>query len=248
MDRSEHGTGSPGWQEDDSQFFIQFGDAITPSRREHETMLAALVPAGQGEEFFAVDLACGAGRLSAALLERFPRCRVLSLDGSPRMLEEARRNLARFGDRADFGQFDLFDRAWLTRLPGPARCVVSSLAIHHLDGPAKRHLFRDLCERIEPGGALLILDLVEPVNRYAWSAYAEAWDAAVKEQAAAVPEGERVHEHFRQGWNHYATPDLEFDKPSGLYEQLRWLEEAGFRQVDCFWLRAGHALYGGYKV
>ena len=29
--------------------------------------------------------------------------------------------------------------------------------------------------------------------------------------------------------------------------QLRWLEEAGFSSVDCFWMRAGHAVYGGYR-
>jgi hypothetical protein len=34
--------------------------------------------------------------------------------------------------------------------------------------------------------------------------------------------------------------------PDRVFEQLRWLEEAGFRAMDCFWMRAGHAVYGGY--
>jgi hypothetical protein len=29
---------------------------------------------------------------------------------------------------------------------------------------------------------------------------------------------------------------------------LTWLSEAGFAVVDCFWLQAGHAIYGGYKA
>jgi hypothetical protein len=37
------------------------------------------------------------------------------------------------------------------------------------------------------------------------------------------------------------------DKPSTLPEQLRWMEEAGFEEVDVFWARAGHALLGGYR-
>ena len=35
--------------------------------------------------------------------------------------------------------------------------------------------------------------------------------------------------------------------PSPLFDQLAWLSEAGFEPVDCFWLLAGHAVYGGYK-
>jgi tRNA (cmo5U34)-methyltransferase len=38
------------------------------------------------------------------------------------------------------------------------------------------------------------------------------------------------------------------DQPSGLYEQLRWLEDAGFSAVDVYWLKAGHAIYGGRKA
>lgn len=236
------------WDEEDSATFLAIGDAITPSRAEHTALLASLVPAKADEAFLAVDLACGAGRLSAALLERFPRCRLLALDGSPGMLARAAAELARFGDRVAVGRFDLFARDWLADLPGPVRCFVSSLAIHHLDGAGKRRLFRDLYDRLEPGGTLLILDLVEPVNELAWAAYARAWDDVARQQTAGLPDGAAIYAQFPAGWNHYADPDGEFDKPSGLYEQLRWLEEAGFVAVDCFWLRAGHALYGGYRA
>jgi len=42
------------------------------------------------------------------------------------------------------------------------------------------------------------------------------------------------------------APDVDFDKPSRLFEQFQWLAEAGFSQVDCFWLKAGHAIDGSY--
>ncbi len=50
----------------------------------------------------------------------------------------------------------------------------------------------------------------------------------------------------RPVWNHFYFPD-ESDKPSPLYHQLQWLEQAGFVAVDCFWMQAGHAVYGGFK-
>jgi hypothetical protein len=37
------------------------------------------------------------------------------------------------------------------------------------------------------------------------------------------------------------------DKPSPLADQLVWLKEAPFAVTDCFWMRAGHAIFGAYK-
>jgi SAM-dependent methyltransferase len=242
-------TSSLTWQEDESQFFIEYGGVITPSRQEQMATVASLLPAEPDEAFTAVDLASGAGLLSKTVLERYPRCRVIALDYSPRMLEETRKNLERFGDRAEVRWFDFKASDWLVALPGQVRAFVSSLAIHHLDGPEKQTLFRALIPRLEPGGGLLIADLVEPVNRWAGRTFAAAWDNAVREQSLHQTGESTAYEWFRdRGWNHYVTPDVEFDKPSRLFEQLRWLEEAGFAEVDCFWLRAGHAIYGGYKT
>ena len=46
--------------------------------------------------------------------------------------------------------------------------------------------------------------------------------------------------------NSQTFPDP-MDKPSGLFEQLGWLEAAGFEAVDVYWLKAGHAIYGGQR-
>jgi tRNA (cmo5U34)-methyltransferase len=238
---------STGWDEDSSIEFIEFGDVITPSRQEQMDFMASLVPADEDESFSIVDLACGAGALSEAVLRRFPRSRVLALDGSAAMLERAAQQLAPYADRTDFSRFDLRARDWVQRLPTGLRCFVSSLAIHHLDRSEKQTLYRDLTGALPPGGGLLIVDLIEPVNDRAWTAYGDAWDAIVQQQSLEYTGSSTSYERFREGWNHYREPDLEFDKPSGLFEQLRWLSQAGLREVDCFWLRAGHAIFGGYK-
>src|SRR3954467_10630007 len=49
-----------------------------------------------------LDLGCGSGRLTAKLLERLPRGRVIAADASPSMLAQARSQLAGFGDRVQF--------------------------------------------------------------------------------------------------------------------------------------------------
>lgn len=235
------------WEEESSVEFLELGDVITPSRQEGIDLVASLVPADMGEQFSVVDLACGAGSLTEAVLHRFPNCHVLALDGSSTMRGVAAQRVAQYAERVRFADFDLRDRAWLGGTPEDVRCFVSSLAIHHLNGPEKQTLFRALTAALPPGGGILILDLVQPVNERVCNAYAAAWDSIVQQQSLEQTGSSASYERFRDGWNHYRDPDEEFDHPSGLFEQLGWLREAGLSQVDCFWLRAGHAIYGGYR-
>jgi len=54
-----------------------------------------------------LDAGCGSGRVTEQLLERLPGGRVIAADAAPSMLAEARRRLARFGDRVTFVECDL---------------------------------------------------------------------------------------------------------------------------------------------
>ena len=235
------------WDEEDSSVFLELSDIITPHRREQIDLMASLVPAEPNETFSVVDLGCGAGDLSRALLNQFQRCFVLALDSSATMRAAAAERLGGYADRVRLDSFDLHRRDWLARFPHDVRCVVSSLAIHHLDGEEKQRLFWDLADRLPIGGALLIADLVEPVNSRAVKAYGDSWDRIVAQQSLALTGSSAAYNRFRDGWNHYRDPDPEVDTPSGLFEQLRWLADAQFSLVDCFWLQAGHAVYGGFK-
>jgi trans-aconitate 2-methyltransferase len=54
-----------------------------------------------------LDAGCGTGRVTAMLLERLPRGRVIALDASKQMLEQASQNLAGQGRRVEFVEADL---------------------------------------------------------------------------------------------------------------------------------------------
>jgi trans-aconitate 2-methyltransferase len=108
-----------------------------------EKVLARLALVGDED---VLDAGCGTGRLTAQLLERLPRGRVLCLDRSRNMLEEARRGLP--ADRTGFVC------AALPRIPlRHAVDVVFSTATFHwvLDHPA---LFRAIHGALRPGGRL----------------------------------------------------------------------------------------------
>lgn len=248
-DADAQGAGMP-WKEEDSRFFLEVGRVVTPGREEIERAIVALLPAESEEAFFAVELGCGAGWLSDAVLRAFSRARVLALDPSAEMRRAARDALAPHGERAAVRSFRLEDDAWLRGLEvGPApRCVYSCLVVHHADGPGKRALYARLHDVLEPGGALLIADVVEPASDRERRYQAERWDAAVRRRAQELTGSLRHWEFFdREHWNLWRYPDPDIDKPSTVAEHLAWLAEAGFVGVGVFWAEAGHAVYGGYR-
>ena len=236
------------WTETDSRTFIDDGAVFVPGREEQIATLRALIPAGPGEAFTVAELGAGGGVLARAVLEAFPRCRYVALDGSPAMRRRLGETLARHGARVEVHDFELAERAWRTALPSPLRCVLASLVVHHLPAAGKRRLFADLARRLEPGGALLLADIVDPASAAAREAFARQWDDAARVQSLALTGGLEAFARFEAGgWNFYrGTPDA-CDQPSRLDDQLRWLGEAGLAPVDCFWMRAGHAVFGGWR-
>ena len=248
MGGGTHSTGDrPGaWDEDESEAFIEFGRAMVPGREEIEQTLLALIPAGREESFVGAEIGAGTGWLSAAVLQGFSGSRMIGLDGSPTMLDRAAELLAPYGERADLRPFRLEDSSWIEALP-PVRVFLSSLVPHHLDGPGKHELFARLLPRLEPGGALLFADLMQPRTEHTRRQYAASWEREIGQRSLEIYDDSRALEFFeRERWNIYEYPDP-MDTPSTLPEQLRWMEEAGFEGVDVFWARAGHALLGGYK-
>ncbi len=95
-----------------------------------------------------LDAGCGTGRVTEWLLGRLPRGRVIALDGSARMIEEARARLGGDG-RVTFVQADL---GLPLPLEGPVDAIVSTSTFHWVrDHDA---LFANLHAALRPGGRL----------------------------------------------------------------------------------------------
>jgi tRNA (cmo5U34)-methyltransferase len=105
-------------------------------------------------------------------------------------------------------QVELHEHDLRAPLPeaGVAEVVVSGLAIHHLEDGRKRELFGEVHGLLAPGGVFANLDLVRSASA-------------------------RLHERFRREIGR--VEDDPTDRLSGLDEQMSWLREAGFAEVDC---------------
>jgi len=104
-----------------------------------------------------LDLGAGTGSTSNAVIRARPDARLVLVDENPGMLEVARDTLPP-ANIENVVVADLSDP-----LPaGPFDIAVSALAIHHLDGAAKRTLFTEVYDRLRPGSVFAMADVVLP--------------------------------------------------------------------------------------
>ena len=153
-----------------------------------------------------LDLGCGTGHLSAGLMERLPRGRVIGVDLSRNMLETARKDLQQVPLTRI--AFVLADVAWLP-FQNTADAIVSSAAFHWVKDHDR--LFGSLFSALKPGGRLIA-------------------------QCGGAGNIERVHERCRQltldpalakWFTDFSTP-WEFADASTTVARL---ERAGFDEV-----------------
>jgi trans-aconitate 2-methyltransferase len=101
-----------------------------------------------------LDAGCGSGRVTEMLLERLPRGRVVALDASMPMLEEAHRRLVRFAEAVSFIRSDLLELGPDTLGDlAPIDAVLSTATFHWVLDHDR--LFSNLASVLRPGGQLV---------------------------------------------------------------------------------------------
>jgi tRNA (cmo5U34)-methyltransferase len=233
------------WTENDSSTYRTIAPIAVPRRQEMIAVLLEAVPFGAGEPLKILELGSGEGLLAEALLTHFSRATLTALDGSASMRLEAIARLRDFGDRARVDAFDVAALDWWDRMFG-ADVVISSLCLHHLNDARKQYLYKAAADRLSPRGVLLMADLIDPQHPALRRLAADRWDAAARQQAEALGTPELFERFVDERWNHFRFPNAS-DQPAALLHHFMWLRHAGFAAVDCVWMEAGHAVFGGFK-
>jgi ubiquinone/menaquinone biosynthesis C-methylase UbiE len=187
---------------------------MNPGYRRHLRLSAERLEVHPGDRV--LDLCCGTGSSTRALLEAHPEVRITAADASPGMLAEARRRQT--DDRIRWVRADAMDPA-ASGLEGPFDAILMAYGIRNMPDP-------DLCL-----GRLLAL--LRPGGRVCFHEYSVAdspragatWNAV--SFGLIIPGGlltsgtTRIYRYLRRSV-------LEFDGVKAFEERLR---RAGFTEV-----------------
>ena len=163
-----------------------------------------------------LDIGAGTGLFSVYLLEKFPGAHLTLIDIAENMLEMARQ---RFAGRE---HTDYIVRDYSSGdLGGPYDIACSALSIHHLTREDKRRLFHRVYQALQPGGIFVNADQADGETPYFRERYLEYWNDFLKNGPMSAEQHAEILKRRDT-----------LDKNEKLSDQLAWLKEAGFSDVD----------------
>ena len=203
-----------------------------------QRFMAELLPFADDAEFTFVDLGAGAGALSRAILERYPRSTAILADFSDQMMGAGAQDLEPLADRYRYVTFDMSTSTWPSGIPAAVDAIVSSLFVHHLPDERKQSLFAEIFERLVPGGWSLNYDPVstdDKVVEATWQRVGERGNPEMTRRRLNP-----THEEHVRWQNHirYIIP---------LEQLLGCLRAAGFGGIDVYYKQLEWVVYGGRR-
>jgi len=165
-----------------------------------------------------LDLGAGTGLLSEKLLKKYSRGSFTLIDLSNEMLNIAKE---RFKGNSNFKyiQGDYLN----TDFKDSFDIIMSSLSIHHLNDDSKKNIYFKIYQILNKGGIFLNADQVlAPSSENEYIYQRNWWEKMEKE-------------HLKQNEKELIIDRMKLDKPSTLKNNLRWLEDCGFINVDVFY-------------
>lgn len=190
----------------------------------------ALLPEDRQAPLRVLDLGAGTGLLSQLVASRLPRARIQLMDISEAMLAKAKERFAGSSAAVEFVVAD-----YTTGVSGEFEVVLSALSIHHLSDRHKAQLFRAVHGVLVRGGLFVNADQTLGATPRIDTLYRQRWLHQVRESGIAATELEAAVARMRE------------DKMAPLAEQLAWLRQAGFTEVNCWYQNHSFAVYSGEK-
>jgi tRNA (cmo5U34)-methyltransferase len=189
-----------------------------------------VIPFSRDAEISVLDLGSGTGLFAAMVAKAFPSARLHLTDISEAMLAQA---AARFAgnplvtcsiqNHVELAADSAYD------------LVLSALSIHHLEHPDKQTVFQRIYRALRPGGMFINVDQALAPSAKGEDEYEQLWLADAKTNGISEPALHQARERMRE------------DKNALLLDQLLWLTQAGFEDVDCWYKRFRFVVYGGTK-
>ena len=218
--------------EDEAREFDRIIVTLIPEYPRMVEALILAIPFNRSAPLRVIDLGCGTRTVAAYLLDAFPNAHVTCLDLAENMIAMAQVKLARYPlVRYVVGDFSGFDS------DDGYNVVVSSFALHHLvTSEDKRNFYHRIYNSLASGGVFYNADVVLGSNDFLQSVYMERWRNFMSRNVSKDEvEGKWIPKYEAE------------DRPAKLMDQLKWMTEIGFVDVDVIWKWYNFAVYGGVR-
>jgi tRNA (cmo5U34)-methyltransferase len=220
--------------------FDLYQTAVVPQYTTALEVTAMAARRYAGHEPTLIDLGCGTGNASAAILKLAPRARIFLLDGSASMVEAARRKIEAFAPGAMIGSkvADLSQEGWEDGVGSGYDAIVSTLVLEHLPNEWYKAVLQRCYHLLKPGGWLLAVEGYEEEESDMLPWFQEQMEARRKliqdpklsEFVARLREEKEVH---------YYTSKA---------EKASWWRGAGFDKVQVLWQYLCLGLMAGRRL
>ncbi len=188
-----------------------------------DEMFAAAVdsiPFSISESIKVLDLGAGTGLFSWYVLERFQKADFVLLDIADKMLDIARERFAKYQQQFKYIVSDYKNLGLKTEFD----LIISSLSIHHLEDTDKQSLFTRVYENLKPKGVFINIDQIKGPSEFFQTLYWSNWLEKVRQTNATE---DQIQQSIKRR--------TEFDIDSTLADQLLWLQNSGYTDVDCLY-------------
>lgn len=178
-----------------------------------------------------LDIGAGTGLFASFILNKFPEAKVTLIDISEKMINVAKERFSDFSNInyivADYTSYEFENKFDI---------IVSSLSIHHLTDTEKKNLYSQIYNSLNDGGIFVNADQVLGHTASLEKLYKDDWKNKIEKSGLTEEEIFSAYERTK------------LDKMATLTDQLNWLEESGFNDVDCIYKYFNFVVMYGRKT
>lgn len=233
------------WQDAAVAANYQVSSKTIPFVDVHFEMMHRVIEAAGVEVRNVLDLGAGNGIATVEVATRQPVERATLTEFSEPMLDMARERFAADPPSFDVsyvvGDFRESDWHGLVEANGPYDLVVSRFAIHHIPDEMKRALYGSILGWLRPDGMFINIEHTASATQV----YADAHDRLMVECMYDAASGT---EHFDEVMASYR---VRADGPANIlapvWDQLQWMHELGYVDVDCAFKSFELAVFAGRR-
>lgn len=233
------------WQDASVAANYQISSKAIPFVDVHFEMMHRVIEAAGVEVRNVLDLGAGNGIATVEVSTRQPVERATLTEFSEPMFDMARERFAANPPSFDVsyvvGDFRESDWHGSVEADGPFDLVVSRFAIHHIPDEMKRALYGSILGWLRPGGLFVNIEHTASASQV----YADAHDRLMVEcLTGASGEDANFDEVFA---SYRARADGPANILAPVWDQLQWMRELGYVDVDCVFKAFELAVFAGRR-